>query len=316
VNDCPFFVLNNNNKNNRATMMIKRTSHSYFNTHKAISFTARLLTLCFLCFGTLQGIANAGANLMITPTRIVFEDRTRTAQVTLMNNGTESGNYRISFINQNMTDDGEFEPVADGATGNFSDSMIRYSPRQITLPAGQSQVVRLMLRKPRDLEDGEYRSHMLFQSLPKANKNNLESAANKKVKNITVEIIPIVGISIPVIVRKGNVSSEVTLGNATIIAGDKNNPKTRVKVDIHREGNSSAYGDFRVIHTPTNGLPTVIGLSNGVAIYTPNTVRHYEIPVTFPPNVKITDGNLRIVFLESGKNESNGLIAETNLALQ
>ncbi|MBE9532490.1 MAG: fimbria/pilus periplasmic chaperone [Proteobacteria bacterium] len=253
---------------------------------------------------------------MITPTRIVFEERTRTAQVTLMNNGTESGNYRISFINQNMTDDGKFEPVEEGTEGMFSNSMVRYSPRQITLPPGQSQVVRLMLRKPRELEDGEYRSHMLFQSLPKANKSSLESAVKKEAKNITVEIIPIVGISIPVIVRKGNINSKLTLSDTKIITGDNTNPKTRIGVTMHRTGESSIYGDFRVIYTPKDGLPTIVGLSNGVAVYTPNTIRHYKIPLTAGSDVKITDGDLRIVFLESGKNEENGLIAETNLALK
>ena len=85
---------------------------------------------------------------------------------------------------------------------------------------------------------------------------------------------------------------------------------------MHRDGEASVYGDFRVIYTPKSGLPTVIGISNGVAVYTPNNVRHYEIPLTAGPNVKITDGDLRIVYLESGKNEENGLIAETSLALK
>ena len=295
--------------------MTKTAPGQFYNTHKSMSYTMRLFALSLLCFGSAQPIANAGANLMITPTRIVFEERTRTAQVTLMNNGTESGNYRISFINQNMTDDGQFEPVEEGAEGNFANSMVRYSPRQITLPAGQSQVVRLMLRKPRDLEDGEYRSHMLFQSLPKPGKSSLESAVKKETKNITVEIVPIVGISIPVIVRKGNVTSKLTLSDAQIITGDKKNPKSRIRVDMHREGNSSVYGDFRVIYTPKDGLPTVVGLSNGVAIYTPNTIRHYEIPLSTGSNIEITDGEMRIVFLESGKNEENGLITETTLTL-
>lgn len=296
--------------------MIKTTPKHVSGTGKGISYIARLIALSLLCFGSVQSIANAGANLMITPTRIVFEGRMRTAQVTLMNNGTETGNFRISFINQNMTDDGKFEPVDDGTEGMFTSSMVRYSPRQITLPPGQSQVVRLMLRKPRDLEDGEYRSHMLFQSLPKANKSSLESTLKKEKKGITVEIIPIVGISIPIIVRKGNISSEITLSDAKYVAGNNTNPGARIGIDIYRTGDSSVYGDFRVMYTPKNGLPTVIGLSNGVAVYMPNTIRHYEIPLTAEPDMELTDGDLRVVFLESGKNEENGLIAEINLPLK
>lgn len=294
--------------------MIKTTSKQYNNACIDMGYVSKLLALTLLCFGSIQSAVNAGSNLLVTPTRIIFEERTRTAQVTLMNNGTESGNYRISFINQNMTEDGNFEPVAEGEKGNFSNSMVRYSPRQITLPPGQSQVVRLMLRKPRDLANGEYRSHMLFQSLPNPNKSSIEK--NKETpEGITVEIIPIVGISIPVIVRKGDIKSEISLSNTKYIAGNKENPNTRLAIDMNRTGDSSTYGDFRVIHTPKGGLPTVVGLSNGVAVYTPNTIRHYEIPLTTKPDINITDGELRVIYLESGKNEENGLLAETTLTL-
>lgn len=295
--------------------MIKRTSKQHNYAYTSATCISKLLAFTLLCFASVQSVAHAGSNLLITPTRVVFEERTRTSQVTLMNNGTETGNYRISFINQNMTEDGKFEPVADGEEGKFSNSMVRYSPRQITLPPGQSQVVRLMLRKPKDLESGEYRSHMLFQSLPKPNKSNIETTSEKQ-DAITVEIIPIVGISIPVIVRKGDTSSKLTLSDPKIIKGNKENPTPRLSVAMHREGNGSIYGDFRVTHTQKNGLPTVIGLSNGVAIYTPNTLRQYEIPLTTSPDINITDGNIHIVFLEAGKNIENGLIAETSFALQ
>ena len=102
------------------------------------------------------------AALLVTPSRVVFEDRTRTAQVTLVNKGSETATYRISFIRQNMTEDGKFVPAEKDESGLYSDTMVRYSPRQITLSPGQSQVVRLMLRKPKNLPDGEYRSHMLL----------------------------------------------------------------------------------------------------------------------------------------------------------
>ena len=81
------------------------SSHSYNRILKS------LLTLILFTFPVL---VNAAANLLVTPTRIVFEERTRTAQVTLMNNGTEQGDFRISFINQNMTDNGRFEIVKAG----------------------------------------------------------------------------------------------------------------------------------------------------------------------------------------------------------
>ena len=284
-----------------------RLIHSY-------SYVLRQFLIVVLLISPLA--ANAAANLLVTPTRVVFEERTRTAQVTLMNNGTEQGDFRISFINQNMTDSGQFEAVKADEKGLFANSMVRYSPRQITLAPGQSQVVRLMLRKSRDMVDGEYRSHLLFQSIPKASKSSVESAVNANPEGITVEIIPIVGISIPVIVRHGKLHSELKLDNARIISGDEANPVSSISVDMHRSGNQSVYGDFRAIFTPNNGdEPKVIALANGVAIYSNNAFRQFAVPLKTPSDTELKNGKIQILFLESGKNKDKGLLSETSLII-
>ena len=265
---------------------------------------------------TSPNMAIAGANLMVTPSRVVFEDRTRTAQVTLLNTGDEAGSFRISFIRQQMTESGEFFKVEANEKGKYSDQMIRYSPRQVTLPAGQSQVVRLMLRKPRDLEAGEYRSHMLFQMIPKASKSSLDSALSKNDDGITIEIIPIVGVSIPIIARHGKLESNLKLENARINPANETNPKPSISVNMLRNGNQSIYGDFRAIFTANDGSePIVIALVNGVAVYTPNSLRQFSIPLSVPLETPLKEGKVRILFLESGKDEKTGLIAETNFAL-
>jgi len=261
--------------------------------------------------------ADSGATLMVTPSRVVFDERARSAQVTLMNTGTEAGTFRVSFIRQNMTEDGQFVAVKNNEKGMFSDPMIRFSPKQLVLPPGQSQVVRLMLRKPKNLADGEYRSHMLLQTLPKPSQNTLaDSLKAKETETIKVEIIPVVGISIPVIVRHGKLENSLTIDNAKLIPGSEANPRASISVDMHRKGNSSVYGDFRAIFTPNDGdEPTVIALANGVAVYTPNTLRHFSIPISAPVGTSFSDGTIRIIFLESGKDEDSGLIAETKLSL-
>lgn len=286
------------------------------NANKNWRNLAGLITITLICFSSVQSVAIAGANLMITPTRVVFDENMRTAQVTLINNGDETGDFRISFINQNMTADGKFEAVVEGEPGQYADSMVRYSPRQITLPPGQSQVVRLMLRKPRELESGEYRSHMLFQTLPKSSKSSIENLTKKDDNTISVEIIPIVGISIPVIIRHGKLESELKLENAQLIPANEENPVARISLEMRRSGNQSIYGDFRAIFTPADGgAPVVIAMANGIAVYTPNTLRLFSIPLNVPSGTVLNKGSVRIIFLESGKDENSGLIAETRLPL-
>src|SRR5258706_16297462 len=75
--------------------------------------------------------AFASGELMVHPTRIVFEGNTRTAQVDGINSGTVPMTYRISIIRRRMTDRGDFVPVGTPAPGEqFADQMTRYSPRQ------------------------------------------------------------------------------------------------------------------------------------------------------------------------------------------
>ena len=57
----------------------------------------QILTCVIFCAGFVGHLQAAG-NLMVTPTRIVFDERDRSAQVTLVNQGDASGNFRISFI--------------------------------------------------------------------------------------------------------------------------------------------------------------------------------------------------------------------------
>jgi len=289
--------------------------HKFLNRRNLCSHFYPLIAL--LLITAQSATVYADANLMVTPSRIVFDERMRSAQVTLTNTGTEAGTFRISFIRQNMSEDGQFAAVKNSEKGMFSDPMIRFSPKQLVLPPGQSQVVRLMLRKPKNLADGEYRSHMLLQTLPKPSQNTLEDSLKaKETETIKVEIIPIVGISIPVIVRHGKLENSLTIDNAKLIPGSEANPRASISVDMHRKGNSSVYGDFRAIFTPNDGdEPIVIALANGVAVYTPNTLRHFSIPISAPVGTSFSDGTIRIIFLESGKDEDSGLIAETKLSL-
>ena len=110
----------------------------------------------------------AMGQLMVSPTRVVFEGSDRSKQINLVNNGAETARYRISLVRRNMNADGKIVAVDENEPGMYADEMVRFSPRQVTLAPGQSQTVRLMLRKKSGTADGEYRSHMLFQSLPDA----------------------------------------------------------------------------------------------------------------------------------------------------
>jgi len=278
------------------------------------NFLTRTLT-AFILLAGLSTSLHAAGNIMVTPTRIVFEQRDRSAQVTLVNQGDKTSNFRISFVRQNMTENGEFIPVAEGEPGMFSDSMIRFSPRQIQLPPGQSQVVRMVLRRPADMSEGEYRSHMLFQALPEPSSSNVEKIIQQSSDGITIELVPIVGVSIPVIVRQGELNSAVSLSNASIDLADQSTRGGKISVDITRQGNSSAYGDLRVTYTQEGATPIVIAQANSVAVYANMRTRRFQMPVNLPSDFSLENGVVNLVFLKSGATEESGTLAKTRLIL-
>jgi hypothetical protein len=257
--------------------------------------------------------AFAAGHLMIYPSRVVFEGRTRTAQLDLINNG-EACTYRISMIRQRMTDTGQFVTVTAPLPGEaFADEMIRFSPRQVTLPAGGAQAVRLQLRKPAGLPTGEYRVHLFFQALPPARSIAAGDSQPVGPEGMDIALIPIVSISIPIIVREGSTSATLSLTSLRV-NGQTKTDAAALSFELHRDGNRSVYGDVVAYFTPRGGSELVVGRANGVAVYVPNQLRIAELPIQTSAGQKLASGRLRVSFLD--KPDAGGkLLAEATLDL-
>ena len=279
------------------------------------SISILLLAGLLLIQGLLTQSAFAASELMVSPTRVVFEGRTRSATVTLANTGDATGRYRVSFIQRQMTESGKLAEVKEGTPGNYVDDLVRFSPREVTLPPGQSQVVRLLLRKKSSLQDGEYRSHMLFQSLPDPNATSIQALTDKSGDTLQVQLIPIVGISIPVIVRQGSLHASGSLSNLQFQPAKNAQQPAQLTMTLKREGDRSLYGDFRVMFTPDNGKPLMVAQANGLALYTPNAQRKVNLTLQAPAGVQLKRGELHVSYLESGQDAGSGLIAEGRLRL-
>jgi P pilus assembly chaperone PapD len=252
------------------------------------------------------------AELMLHPTRLVFDKNTRAAQIELINNGTKPASYRISLVNRRMTEAGQFEIADTPIDGErFADGMLRYSPRQVTLQPGTAQTVRVMLRKPADLAEGEYRSHLLFDKLPEVDGN--ASIENRNAPNqIGVTINAMVGASVPVIVRHGSLSASAGLAGLALQKDAAKRPVLALRLE--REGASSLYGDLNVIFTPRGGKPVSLAQVGGIAVYTPNRVRQAAVPLDVPAGVTLFGGTIDVSY--SDRPEAGGkLLAQARLNL-
>jgi len=263
---------------------------------KSINIKSTGLAIILLSITGYADLALAAGQLMVAPTRIIFEARDRTAQVSLVNSGTEQETFRLEFVRKRMTQDGQFLDVDTPLEGElFSDQMIRFSPRQVTLPPGQSQTIRLILRKKANLQAGEYRSHLLFRTIPKTGSSSIESASNKDNKNLSIELTPALGISIPVIVRHGKTSADVNISNIKPLY-DKRLKKQVVEFVLGRNGNESVYGDLSVNLIKSNGTTYNLARVNGISVYSPNKSRKIRMVVYPPKGVSIKDGKLVVVY--------------------
>lgn len=215
------------------------------------------------------------------PKRVVLNGRREIATVGLYNRAAESGDYEIKIVDMAMTPEGRllsFDNGVDDATKarvRTASSMLRHSPRRVTLAGSESQLVRVMTRVASELPDGEYRSHFLVTSVPDAGGFNIEDATSQgRPNSIGVSIRPRFGIAIPIIVRIGATTLDVGIENPHLLTAADGS--RAVAFTLTRSGTRSAFGDVTV---KAQGSSKPIAISKGVGIYPEIDSRQVIVPV-------------------------------------
>ncbi len=214
----------------------------------------------------------AAGDLLVAPTRIVLEGR-RGTEVILNNIGTETATYRVSLELRRMSADGDFQEI-DPANANEREkaalAMISYAPRRVTLPPNQPQSIRIGIRPPEGLPDGEYRAHLLFRAIPDARPAVAPAEAPQ---GIRVTLTPIYGVTIPVIIRQGRLTAQASLANPRIIETPQG---SALVVTLSRTGGRSTYGKIRVLR-PGKAEPLLE--ARGIAVYAENGQRDVHLGI-------------------------------------
>lgn len=251
-------------------------------------------------------------DLLLYPSRVVLEGNTRAAQVGLVNNLDVTATYRIHFVNRRMTSSGQLVAVTEAGPGeNFAADLLRYSPRQVVLPPGSSQIVRIMVRKPGDLPEGEYRSHLMFERVPDA---TLPDPAQPTLdKGIAIQLTPLVSVTIPVIVRHGKTVAQAGLTGLSFSPGKSGAPP-QLGFHITRSGNASLFGDLEVTLVAL-GRSYPAGQARGVAVYVPNSVRKTLLELTVPQGVPLAGSELQLVY-RARPEEGGAVFARATLPLR
>ena len=192
-------------------------------------------------------------------------------------------------------EDGSFTEITEPDPGQlFADKNIRFFPRTVTLGPNEAQVVKMQVTNMDKLAPGEYRSHVYFRSVPKLTALGSEDL-KKDTTAVSVQLTPVFGITIPVIIRVGVSDAKINLSD---IKFDEINDTTKIlEIKFNRTGNMSVYGDLRVVHISPAGKQTSVGSLNGIAVYTPNKSRTLRINIAEEKSVNFKSGKLKISFI-------------------
>ncbi|WP_428685116.1 fimbrial biogenesis chaperone [Sphingopyxis sp.] len=223
--------------------------------------------------------AFAAGDLLVAPTRVIL-DGSRGTEVVLNNIGSAPATYRISLEVKRMTPEGGLDEI-DEANATPAEraalDMIAFSPRRVTLPPNQPQVIRVGVRIPEGLAPGEYRAHMLFRAVPDAAPAIALDPAKPAPTGVSIALTPIYGITIPIIVRVGDLGATAKIGNAWV-GETKDGPA--FEFDLARNGERSVYGDIEVTRP---GVAEPLLLARGIAVYPEVGTRKVSLRV--PPEL-------------------------------
>lgn len=239
--------------------------------------------------------AAAQGDLLIAPTRMVVNGN-GSSQVILSNIGANAATYRITLELRRMQPDGDLAEIPEeqaNPTERAALDMIRYSPRRITLAPNQPQAVRISVRPPEGLPEGEYRVHMSFRAVPDVVPVTAQPFATPT--GLTINLTPIYGITIPLIVRQGQLQGGATISNPHVVRDGQNQT---LRLDMTRTGSRSIFGEIRVL-APGNGEP--VYLARGIAIYPELTARALTLPLSAEQAAKLK-GPLRFEYRELPEN--------------
>ena len=255
---------------------------------------------------------SAQGDLMVFPKRLILDDINKVQDINLANIGKDTAMYDVSFIQYRMNALGGFELITEpDSSQHFATPYLRLFPRRVILAPNESQLVKVQLVRINELTTGECRSHLYFrQVLNKKPLGNKDNTADDSAKGVSVKLTPVYGISIPCIIRKGE--SNTTVSISELEYENIGDSLSNIKMNLHRTGNMSTYGDISVSYVDGNNKTVEVGMTQGVSVYTPGLVRKCKMELKKMVGVDYSKGKIKVSYFTQ---ESKKVLAEAELVL-
>lgn len=216
---------------------------------------------------------------MIKPSRVVFDENKKSAEVTLLNSSESTKVYHILWEEKRQKTNGSYVNIDMSANDFPASTLIRHSPRKITIKPGEYQKIKLRAKIPEDLTPGEYRSHLMMKVV-----NDLDDptakAKNGGQKGAQIVITPRISFTIPIMIRKGPLDTQTEI---TRISVNDKKPKKSIDVTLEHEGKFSSYGNlYAYMKADSEAKVIKIGESHNIALFRETKQRIANIPLQIP----------------------------------
>ncbi len=264
----------------------------------AAGFAMALISF-FFASGSIY--AQGAGDLLVTPTRVTFEGAKKNEVLTLVNRGSDTAIYELVVVQYRMMPDGRLQEIDVPDSGQlFATEQIRFFPRRVVLAPKEVQNVRVQLKSPEGVAQGEYRSHLLFRAVPRTiPASGLDTTLAPT--EFGVQLTALFGVSIPMIVRRGELEASVSLGDLSLGQGKDSAHMPILSMVFTRTGSESVYGDIKVKFHPVGGGEVELAMLKGVAVYTPNTTRTLQLQLAVPESLRLANGRMTVEYM--GRNE-------------
>ena len=230
-----------------------------------------------LALAVALAIALPLASVLVAPHAVFIDDRTRTAQVYLVNTSSAPEEVEIGLSYGYPATDSAgnifVRLVETPEPGNRSAAAwLRVFPRRITLQAGERQVVRVLAQPPAGLADGEYWSRMIITS--RAVAQNAAEADSMIAVGVSMELRTIISVTY----RKGRLETAARLTDfRAMIEGDS----IIAWVGMARDGNAAFLGTLRLALRDANERAHA-EWDTPIAVYEP-WLRRIAVPLDGTP---------------------------------
>ncbi len=260
--------------------------------------TSRLLcgALAHLVLLGFASAAAAQAPLFISPQRVELFDNRWSEVLTVTNRTERTASYALTLEDYSMTETGVTSRV--DAMEHSARRMIRFSPRQFVLQPGETQTIRVLGRRASQVEDGTYRTHLVFRAVDVT--DGAPSQGSGSSGGMSFGIGFRFNIAIPVVVAVGEFGSRMSVAEAEVI-------EDAVQVKLTRDGNADAAARVAVEWLRPNGRSEEVVESSIVRIYRERDWITKSFVPTWPNGRQPTEGQLKVKVMAESRSETDVL---------